>query len=99
MEPYERSYILRGDMAIAAVPQLEAGQPEARVTKITIIPHGEPIFCERATSVEIADEAAGEYVVIRQCHDQIRPGQVDIDPADWPLLRETLDKTFNNCRS
>ena len=39
---------------------------ETRITRYTIAPEGEPIFSELATHVEIDDEAAGEFVVIKQ---------------------------------
>lgn len=36
---------------------------EVRVTRLTILPPSEPIFSERATHIELRDEAAGEFVV------------------------------------
>lgn len=33
---------------------------EVKVTRLTIVPKGEAIFCERATHIETQDEAAGE---------------------------------------
>lgn len=41
----------------------------ARPTRFTIAPRGEPIFSERATTIEIDDEAGGEFIRVRQCPD------------------------------
>lgn len=41
----------------------------SRIKSIIIAPVGEPIFSERATEVSIEDEAAGEFIKIRQYHE------------------------------
>jgi len=40
-------------------------QFETRVTAITVCRNGDPLFSESATLIEIVDEAAGEFVVVR----------------------------------
>lgn len=71
---------------------------ESRITQVTITPKGEPIFCEGATIIEIADEAIGEYVKVTQCHDNIEAGQVAFDVDDWPEVRKQIDAMMDRCR-
>jgi hypothetical protein len=37
-----------------------------RVTMISVMPEGEPLFSEKCTHVKIVDEAAGEFIEIVQ---------------------------------
>ena len=70
---------------------------QQRVTRVHVAPEGEPIFCERGYSVEIDDEAAGEFVVVRsQCDGD---GKISIDPCGWPALREAIDTMIAECRA
>ena len=69
---------------------------ESRVTRVTLAPEGEPIYSERAWTIEIDDEAAGEYVVVgseSDEHDKIR-----IDAREWPALREEINAMIARCR-
>ena len=67
-----------------------------RVTRLTVLPEGEPIFSERATHVEIDDEAAGEFVKITQ-----RGGHKDADkwvliaPTEWPAIKGAVDQMMD----
>jgi hypothetical protein len=74
---------------------------EVRITRVTIVPRGEAIFCERATHVETQDEAAGEYVRIVQQDDRQTATEqtIQIDPAEWPTIRNVIDYMIQNCRS
>lgn len=67
---------------------------EVRVTRLTVLPKGEDIFTERATNVEIADEAGGEFVVIWQSGE----ARIPVDPAEWPALRGAIDRMVKECR-
>jgi hypothetical protein len=62
-----------------------------RPTRITIAPAGEPLFSEQATHVELDDEAAGEFVVIRQTSESSKAGSVAIDFAEWPLIVQAVE--------
>lgn len=66
---------------------------QTRVTKMTILPEGEPIFSEWATHIEIDDEGGGELVVVSQENGKIR-----IDPEEWRPLREAINKMIEQCR-
>lgn len=39
---------------------------QTRITKMIVLPEGEQLFSEMATSIEIMDESAGEYLLIEQ---------------------------------
>lgn len=67
-------------------------------TRVVLLPKGEPIFSERATTVEIDDEAGREYVTVSQdTRDGF--GKIAIEPAEWPALRELIEKMIGDCRS
>ena len=61
-----------------------------RITKLTVVPHGEPIFCERATSIEIVDEAAGEFFELTQSGDDF--GKIRFDVEEWPHIRAAIER-------
>lgn len=65
-----------------------------RVTRISIMPEGEPIFSEQCTHVEIEDEADGEFVVVRQQSEHVDGGgqEIQIAPHEWPPLRDAIDE-------
>jgi len=67
---------------------------ETRVLALIVLPVGETIFHERATRIEIDDEAAGEYVALHQCEG----GKIRIDPVEWPELRAAIDRMIEECR-
>ncbi len=66
---------------------------ERRVTQITVVPVGEPVFSERAVSVQISDEAAGEFIVVGQ-----DDGSLHIDPHEWPAIRNAIEEMVGMCR-
>ena len=68
---------------------------EVRPLALIVLPAGEPIFHERATRIEIEDEAAGEYVVLQQNAG----GKITIDPVEWPLLRAAINRMVQQCRT
>ena len=63
-----------------------------RPVRWVVAPRGEPQFAERATLIEIDDEAAGEYVTIAQDDSKIR-----IDPEEWPAIRAAIETAFKGC--
>lgn len=62
---------------------------KTRVTKLTVTP-GE-LFHERGFSVEIVDEAGGEFVEVRS-NESGSPLRIDAD--EWPFLRDAIDRMF-----
>lgn len=70
-----------------------------RTTKLTINLTSDPkIFAENATHVEIDDEAAGEFVTVKQDRDGLEAGEIAIEPEEWPALRAAIDQMVKECR-
>jgi hypothetical protein len=63
-----------------------------RVKSIIIHPEGRPIYDEMATTIEIDDEAGGEFVVIKQ-HDKV----IAINPEEWPVIRDAISEMVSAC--
>lgn len=72
---------------------------QTRITRLTILPVNEPIFSPYATQVEIEDEAAGEFVVIRQDGDDARAGKIAIGPEEWPDIKAAIDQLMKDLRN
>lgn len=68
-----------------------------RITRLTVLPPGAPLFSEMATDVLIDDEAAGEFVVVSQ-EGRVGAGKISIDPAEWPALRDAIERMINECK-
>ena len=65
---------------------------EVRPVRWVIAPRGEPQFHERATIVELADEARGEFVTLTQ-DDQT----VKFDPEEWPFILAAIEEALKEC--
>jgi len=72
-------------------------KPETRVTRIVVAPPNEPTFSEMATTVEIEDEAGGEFVEVSQ-HGAPELGKIQISPEEWPALRAAINRLVRACR-
>lgn len=70
---------------------------ETRVTQMTIVPIGNPLFSEEATEVTIVDEAGGEYVEVCQS-GRVDLGKIAISPEEWPFLRDAITSMIDQCR-
>ena len=66
-----------------------------RTIEIIALPEGHPIFSEHGTNVKIDDHAGGEFVVVTQ-HNRTESG-IAIDPAEWPAIRDAIDKMVGEC--
>jgi hypothetical protein len=73
---------------------------EQRITQITIPPKGEPIYSERAWTVTIETEAAGEFLQVasKTMHTQSKNAEVQIDSDEWPALRDGIEFMLRHCR-
>lgn len=71
-----------------------------RVTRLSVAPPGEPLFGEHCTHFELQNEAAGEYIEIRQ-----QGGHVDdsraavVTPEEWPAFREAIERLLEEIRT
>lgn len=68
-----------------------------RTTQLTVLPKCDPTYSERATTITIIDEAAGEYVEVSQS-GRDDGGKICIDPEEWPSLRGAIDWLIDDCR-
>lgn len=59
-----------------------------------IVPDGEPIFSERATRIEIVDDAAGEFIRITQDNPNQTDG-VNFDVEEWQRISSTISNAIN----
>jgi len=73
---------------------------ETRTLKIAVLPKGEPLFSEEATTVEIMDEAAGEFLEIKQQSDRTEnvSQAILVNDYEWPALRAAIDRMIKECR-
>jgi len=69
-----------------------------RTTRITIQPEDEPIFSEQSTSVYIADECGGEFVIVEQDAPDHGYGKIAINAEEWPEIRKAINKLVKLCR-
>jgi hypothetical protein len=65
---------------------------ETRITRLTVNKPNEPIFSELATHIEIEDEAAGEFISIRQQADHAKAGVVNITAEEWPHIKAAIEQ-------
>lgn len=75
----------------------ESSDRSIRTTQLTVLPIGESINSEMATTITIEDEGSGEFVVIEQ-HGRVDIGKIAIDVDEWPDLREAIDLMVSECR-
>lgn len=67
---------------------------------MTILPVGEPLFSDRATVVSIVDEAAGEYIQVKQQADTTSETDQTIafDPDEWEEVTDVVNQMFGEIR-
>jgi len=75
--------------------------PEYEITTLSLIvkPVGEPIFNERATIIQLEDEAAGAFLVLRQINDASQTGEVRFDTEEWPKISEAIEMMITVCNN
>lgn len=70
---------------------------ETRTTSVMVMPSGEPLFSEMATTVSVVDEDGGEYVEVLQ-NGRADLGKIAIEPSEWKMLRAAIDRMIAECR-
>lgn len=72
-----------------------------RITRLTILPEGEPMFSEMATHVETYDEAGNEYIAIKQDggRTDLDNREILINPEEWPLIAAAVDQLMNDIKT
>lgn len=69
---------------------------QIRITGIVVAPVNDPMFSEMATTVEIADDAAGKFVEVSQSAPGL--GEIAINPEEWPSIRAAINRMIKHCR-
>jgi hypothetical protein len=74
---------------------------KTRPIKWVVLPENEPIFSEQATTIEIVDEVAGEFLQVRQdeSSDKFMQAQMGatgivVDEYNWPEIKRAIDEAF-----
>ena len=72
----------------------------SRITQITVLPVGEPIFSERATVVSLDDESGGEYITVKQQMDTTAEMNqtVAFEPEEWEEVKGVIDQMFKDIK-
>jgi hypothetical protein len=72
---------------------------EYEMTTLSVIvkPKGEPIYSERATIIEMTDEAAGPFITLRQINDETERGEIKVDLEEWPTIQEAIGLMLIEC--
>jgi hypothetical protein len=72
---------------------------ETRILKVAVMDETQTIFNDGVTFVEIADDAAGEFVVLSQNEPIGDPKRmISIDAVEWPELRKAIDDMVKRCK-
>ena len=56
---------------------------------------GDPIFANSVTHVEIDDEAAGEFVLIKQIHESAEPGEISVENGQWEAIKAAVEQLLS----
>lgn len=70
---------------------------ETRALSLIVLPEGEAIFSEQATTITIEDDAGGEFVTVEQ-PGLVDAGKIRIDPTEWTALKSAIDRMIQECR-
>ena len=70
----------------------------SRPTRFVVAPAGEPIFSSFATTIEIDDEAGGEFVRVRQLPEENLPQVININVDEWPAIRSAINRAVRLCQ-
>lgn len=65
-------------------------------TAVTVLPRGEVIFSEQATTIRLEDEGAGLFVTVSQ-DGRDGAGKVSFCHQEWPAIREAIEQQMRMC--
>ena len=64
-----------------------------RITRLTVLPEGEPIYGECTTQIEIVDEASGEFIKLTQEGGHTELGKsIAFEPVEWQSIKAAVDQ-------
>ena len=64
-----------------------------------VLPKGEAIYSEQATTISLEDEAAGLFVKISQSGHIQKIGCVNIEVEEWPMVRDAIEQLLRTCKT
>ena len=67
-----------------------------RVIKVAIVEEKSTVIDEQATTIEIVDEGAGEFVQVSQTYSS--DGKIGITKEEWPLIKKAVEHMLKNCK-
>lgn len=70
---------------------------EMIVSALMVLPKGEPIFSEQATTVSLQDEAAGLFVEVTQQDGRPDRKGIAIMEEEWPMIRQAINEMMVVC--
>lgn len=72
----------------------------SRITQITVLPVGDPIYSEKATIVSLDEEGGGEFITVKQQIDfsHERNQMVAFDPEEWEEVKGVIDQMFKDIK-
>lgn len=72
----------------------------SRITQITVLPAGDPIFSDMATIISIDSDGAGEFIKVRQQMDTTRESDqtVAFEPEEWEEIKGAIDQMFKDIK-
>lgn len=72
-----------------------------RVTRLSVLPPKEPLFSEQCTNVSIVDEAAGEFLEIKQQSGRTdaKSQTIQVSPEEWPALKQAIEQLLADCQT
>ena len=73
---------------------------EIRITRLSVLPPGEPIFSEQCMNISIVDEGAGEYLEIDQQLDSpdVKEQTIFLSPEEWPVLKSAIEQMLEEIK-
>jgi hypothetical protein len=71
---------------------------ETRILKVAVMDEKQSIFDDGVTFVEIADDAAGEFVVLTQNEPTGDKRTISIGAMEWPEVRKAIDDMVERCK-
>jgi len=72
-------------------------QYEICTLSVIVKEKGKPIYDQPATIIEMADEAAGPFIRLKQCNDDSKIGEVQLGPAEWTTIKQAVEMMIRIC--
>ena len=69
---------------------------ETIISVYTILPIGQSIYSEMATTVELDDEGAGLFVAVKQAGRT--DSSITFDNEEWPQVKRAIDLLLFECK-